>query len=47
MRKIIVAKKTGKNSWKAYKMYAFSKSEIAEFIIMILAVGYIVVRALI
>lgn len=47
MKKIIVAKQTGKNSWKAYKKYAFQKSEIAEFIIMILVVGYVAIRTLI
>jgi len=47
MKKIIVAKKTGKNSWKAHKEYAFEKSEIAGFLIGILAVGYVAVSVLI
>lgn len=47
MRKIIIAKKTGKNSWKAHKEYAFEKSEIAMFLFGILVVGYVAVRVLI
>lgn len=47
MREIIVAKKTGKNTWKAHKEYAFEESEIAGFLIGILAVGYVAVRVLI
>lgn len=44
MRKIIVTKKTGKNTWKAHKEYAFEKSEIEMFLFGILVVGYVVVR---
>lgn len=47
MRKIIVAKKTGKNTWKTHKEYAFEKSEIAMFLFGILVVGYVAVRCLI
>lgn len=47
MRKIIVAKKTGKNTWKAHKEYAFEKGEIAMFLFGILVVGYVAVRVLI
>lgn len=47
MRKIIITKKTGKNSWKAYSLYAFEKSEIAMFLFGILVVGYVAVRVLI
>ncbi len=47
MRKIIVAKKTGKNIWKAHKEYAFEKSEIAMFFFGILVVGYVAARVLI
>lgn len=47
MRKIIVAKKTGKNTWKAHKEYAFEKSEITMFLFVIFMVGYVAVRVLI
>lgn len=47
MKKIIIAKQTSKNRWKAYKKYAFQKSEIAEFIIVIFVVGYVAIRTLI
>lgn len=47
MRKIIVAKKTGKNTWKAHKEYAFEKSEIAMFLFSIVMIGYVAVRVLI
>ena len=47
MRKIIVAKKTGKNTWKAHKEYAFEKSEIAMFLFGVLFVGYVAIRFLI
>lgn len=47
MRKIIVAKKTGKNTWKAHKEYSFEKSEIMGFFLGILIIGYVAVRVLI
>ena len=47
MRKIIVAKQTGKNTWKAHKEYAFEKGEIGMLLFGILMVGYVAVRVLI
>lgn len=47
MRKIIVAKKTGKNTWKAQKEYAFEKGEIVMFLFGLIMVGYVAVRVLI
>lgn len=47
MRKIIVAKKVGKNTWRAYRRYALEKSEIMEFFLGILIIGYVAVRVLI
>ena len=47
MRKIIVAKQTGKNSYKSCRRYVLEKSEIAGLIIGIIAAGYIAARILI
>ncbi|WP_443097195.1 hypothetical protein [Treponema succinifaciens] len=47
MRKIIVAKKTGKNTWKAHKEYTFEKGEIVMFLFGLIMVGYVAVRVLI
>lgn len=47
MRKVIIAKKTGKNRWRGYRRYVLEKSEIAGFIIGTVAFAYIAARAII
>lgn len=47
MRKIIIAKETGKNKYRAYKRYSLEKSEIMGFFLGILIIGYVAVRVLI